>query len=153
MKTSSFIASLRLSFLTLAGLLIASTTAHAETDHAGPNGGRVLPAEPQAVEFFVDAERHAVLTALDAAGNAVSAQGAQITVIAETADGRVTPELVATEHGFRSAAPLPAATPYRVIVQVRAEPGARPQNFRLDLELHECGECKLAEYACICEGH
>jgi len=58
-----------------------------------------------------------------------------------------------TSAGFVSVGALPAGEPYRVVVQVRASPEARPQNFRIDLNLEECGECSRAEYACICEGH
>ena len=153
MKITPLVSFLRLSWLTLAALLVATTAAHAASERAGPNGGRVFAAQPHAVEFFVTADRHAVLTVLDAAGHATAHAGVQLTVIAETSEGRVIPELAPTAHGYRSTTPLPATTPYRVIVQIRAEPGARPQNFRLDLELHQCGECQLAEYACTCEGH
>lgn len=58
-----------------------------------------------------------------------------------------------TDPGFVSAAALPEGEPYRVVVQVRATPEAKPRNFRIDLNLATCDECKHAEYACICEGH
>jgi len=29
---------------------------------------------------------------------------------------------------------------------------AKPQNLRFKLDMHTCGECKRAEYACVC-GH
>jgi hypothetical protein len=53
--------------------------------------------------------------------------------------------------GFVSKTTLPAGEPYRVVVQVRATPDAKPQNFRLDLNLALCGECQRAEYACTCD--
>ena len=139
--------------LAVLGFLTAAVALRADSDHAGPNGGRVLPAAPLAVEFFVDADRHAVLTFLDAAGVPAAGGAAEATLIAELSDGRLRPELAATATGFRTVNPLPADTPYRIILQLRADADARPQNFRLDLNLHICGECGLAEYACTCEGH
>jgi hypothetical protein len=40
-----------------------------------------------------------------------------------------------------------------VVVQTRASAEAKPKNFRVDLNLEMCGECKKKEYACTCEGH
>jgi hypothetical protein len=62
-------------------------------------------------------------------------------------------EVVKTEFGFATKDALPAGEPYRVVVQVRATPEAKPQNFRLDLNLGHCAGCDRAEYACTCESH
>jgi hypothetical protein len=52
-----------------------------------------------------------------------------------------------------SAAALPGFDEvYRVVVQIRPEAVAAPQNFRIDLNLETCAECKLAVHACTC-GH
>lgn len=140
------------SLLTLALALVVSAAAlAAEKIVAGPKGGRLLATAPHAAEFLVTAERKAEITFYDAAGQAV-ARGAQaVTVTAEPAGGRTPIELVPTPHGFVSVAPLPGGGPYRVVVQVRATPEARPQNFRLDLNTEVCGGCDRAEYACTCE--
>ena len=121
---------------------------------AGPNGGRVLHAEPQKAEFFVTPERHAQITFLDAALSPAAPGGQQVAAIAEIPGQRTTLELERTEAGFVSRAPLPESTaPYRVVVQIRSAPDAKPTNYRIDLNLSECGECGHAEYACTCEGH
>ncbi len=133
------------------GLTMASS-AFAET-LAGPKGGRLLSTSPHTVEFFVTADQHAELTFYTADLQPVASGAAEVSVIAEPTAGRTRIELEPTAQGFRSTAPLPEGAPYRVVVQVRAAPGERPQNFRLDLDLHTCGECQRAEYACTCEGH
>ncbi len=121
---------------------------------AGPNGGRVLHAEPQKAEFFVTPERHAQITFLDATLNPAAPSGQQVTAIAEVPGQRTTLEFERTETGFVSRASLPESTePYRVVVQIRSAPDAKPTNYRIDLNLSECGECGHAEYACTCEGH
>jgi hypothetical protein len=117
---------------------------------AGPKGGRLLATEPHAAEFFVTAEGKAEITFYDTAGQPVARGTQAVTVTAEPAGGRARVELVPTPHGFVSVAPLPEGGPYRVVVQVRATPEARPQNFRLDLNTAVCGGCDRAEYACTC---
>ena len=34
---------------------------------------------------------------------------------------------------------------------LKAKPDAKVQNLRFKLEMHTCGECKRAEYACTCD--
>ena len=141
-----------LPLLTALGLVFATSALHAEVE-AGPRGGRLLPAEPHAVEFFVTPDGHAELTFYQADGTAIGAESSEVTVIAEPATGRTKVALEPIPHGFRSTSPLPGGSPYRVVVQVRSSAGAAPSNFRLDLNLSTCGECQRAEYACTCEGH
>ena len=137
-------------------LLVLFTTllSHAVADVvAGPQGGRLLATDPHPVEFLVTPDRHAELIFYTADQTPTGAGETQVSLITEPASGRTTLDLAPTAHGFRSVMPLPEATPYRVVVQVRTAPGAPPRNFRIDLNLQTCGECQRAEYACTCEGH
>lgn len=120
---------------------------------AGPKGGRLLETAPLPAEFFVTPDRQVEITFYDAALQPVVPGTQSVAVIAEPATGRTTLALERTATGFISKTALPAGEPYRVVVQVRATPDAKPQNFRLDLNLAHCGECSRAEYACTCEGH
>lgn len=145
MKTKSLL----LAVAALAGPVLL----HADKVAGGPKGGRLLETDPLKAEFFVIADRKVEITFYDA-GLKPAAPGTQtVAVTAEPATGRTPVELEKTATGFVSKAALPAGEPYRVVVQVRATPDARPQNFRIDLNLATCGECQHAEYACICEGH
>ena len=137
-------------------LLLALTSAtllQAEKNTGGPKGGRLLESMPLQAEFFVNADRKVEITFYDAGLKPVAPGTQTVTVTAEPATGRTPVELEKTDTGFVSKSGLPAGEPYRIVVQVRATADAKPQNFRIDLNMGPCGECKRAEYACICEGH
>ncbi len=123
----------------------------AEKITAGPMGGRLLDTAPLKAEFFVTKDRKVEVAFYDAALKAVAPGTQVVAITAEPKSGRTPVELGKTATGFASTAALPAAAePYRVVVQIRATPDAKPQNFRIDLNLDTCGECKRAEYACTC---
>lgn len=141
--------------LLLATLAVGLSAAalHAEKIVAGPKGGRLLSTEPHQAEFFVTSDRRVEVTFYDAALKPTPILDQVVSITAETASGKMPLEMRKTETGFVSAGPLPAGEPYRVVMQVREKAGAKPQNFRINLNLAECGECKKAEYACICDDH
>lgn len=137
----------------LVGLSGALSMHAADETKGGPKGGRLLQTKPLPAEFHVTAEGKAEITFYDTAMRPVAPATQTVTMTAEPKHGRIVVELEKTATGFVSKTPLPAADePYRIVVQVRATPEARPQNFRIDLNLEECGECQRSEYACIC-GH
>lgn len=141
------------SLLLAAAVLFTAGLLHAEKAVAGPKGGRVLEAEPHHAEFFVTPDRHVEITFLDAALKPVAPGAQVVSVIAEPTSGKITVDLEKTATGFVSKTVLPEGAPYRVVVQTRATPDAKPKNFRIDLNLATCGECQKAEYACTCAGH
>lgn len=139
--------------LALTAALCASLSAQAEKIVAGPKGGRLLDTEPQKAEFFVTKDRKVEVTFYDAALKAVAPAAQVVTVVAEPKGGKSTLALEKTATGFVSKTALPEGEPYRLVVQVRESAEAKPKNFRVDLNLETCGECKHAEYACTCEAH
>lgn len=139
--------------LLLLAALAGANLLHAEKITGGPKGGQLLDAEPLKAEFFVNDDRKVEITFYDAALQPVAPAGQVVAVTAEPAGGRTSLELERIAGGFVSKTPLPAGEPYRVVVQVRASPEAKPKNFRIDLALSTCGECHRKEYACTCEGH
>jgi hypothetical protein len=138
--------------LTIAALSCASML-HAAMTGAGPKGGRLLQSEPLRAEFFVNSDRKVEVTFYDDSLQPVTPGAQDVSVTAETSAGRVALALEKSAQGFVSVDPLPAGEPYRVVVQIRSSPDARPQNFRVDLNLANCAGCSRAEYACTCEGH
>lgn len=124
----------------------------AEKIVAGPKGGRLLETPAAKAELFVTPAGKAEVTFYDASLKPVAPGDRTVTLIAEPKSGRTPVALEKTAHGFASKDPLPAGAPYRLVVQVREKPDAAPKNFRIDLNLEKCGECKYAEYACTC-GH
>ena len=142
MKTSA-------TFLLL--IATAALTFAADNITGGPKGGRLLDTTPLKAEFFVSKDRKVEVTFYDATLKPVAPSAQVVAVTAEPKSGRTPVELGKTTTGFASTTALPAADqPYRVVVQIRATPDAKPQNFRVDLNLDTCGECKRAEYACTC---
>lgn len=132
---------------------LALATGSSAAVEAGPKGGRLLDVAPLKAEFFVNADRTAEVVFYDEALKAVAPGSHVVAVIAEAPAGRAVLDMAVTPTGFRATQPLPEGEPYRVVVQVRATADAKPQNFRIDLNLAECAECSHAEYACTCEGH
>ena len=147
MNTTKYIASLFLALTVSVAALHA-----AEKIVAGPKGGRLLETEPQKAEFFVNKDRKVEINFYDAALKPVAPVGQVISVTAEPKSGRAKLELEKTSDGYVSNSALPAGEPYRVVVQVRPSAEAKPQNFRIDLNLEICAECKHPEYACTCDG-
>lgn len=140
------------SLLLVAGMLGSTLAASAaEKIVGGPKGGRLLDVGSQKAEFFVTKDRKAEVTFYDA-GLKPAALGAQVVAItAEPKGGRKTLEMEKTANGYISKTALPESSePYRVVVQLREKADASPKNYRVDLNLEKCGECKRAEYACTC---
>ncbi len=144
---------MKLKHIIIAAAAFASALSiHAETV-AGPKGGRLLETEPSKAEFFVTPDRKVEITYYDSALKPVAPGTQVVSVTAEPTSGKVQLEMEKTATGYISKSALPAGDPYRVVVQARSTAEARPKNFRVDLNLATCGECKKVEYACICEGH
>jgi hypothetical protein len=123
---------------------------HAHKQQGGPNGGRLLETEPHA-EFFVEKDRNVTIRFFSDALKPVAATEQTVTVLAEAKDGKTKVEFEKVGEALKSKTKLPDGDGYNLVVQVRARADAKPQNFRFKLDLATCGECKRAEYACICE--
>ena len=147
MKTS-------IKLLTLAGVLCAGLlTLHAaDKKHlGGPKGGRLLEKIEPKAEFFLEKDHTVTITFYDAALKPVPAGGQIVTVIADAKDGKATVEFEKKGDVLVSKTKLPEGDGYNLVVQFKQAADAKPQNFRFKLETLTCGECKRAEYACICD--
>jgi hypothetical protein len=147
MKTS-------IKLLTLAGVLCAGLlTLHAaDKKHlGGPKGGRLLEKTEPKAEFFLEKDHTVTITFYDAALKPVAVGAQAVTVIADSKDGKATIEFEKKGDVLVSKTKLPEGDSYNVVVQFKQSSDAKPQNFRFKLETHTCGECKRAEYACICD--
>ena len=118
---------------------------------AGPKGGKLLDNAAPRAEFVIGADRRVTVGFYDAQLKPVPAVGQVIAVSAEPKSGKVALTMEAKDGAFVSKEPLPEGEGYNLIVQVKATAEAAPQNFRLVLDLHDCGGCKLKEYACTCD--
>ena len=116
---------------------------------AGPKGGRLLETEPRA-EFFLEKDHTATIAFYDSALKPVAATEQSATVIADANGGKIKVEFEKKGDVLVSKSKLPEGGDYNVVVQIQLKPEAKPRNFRFKLDLHTCGECKRAEYACVC---
>jgi hypothetical protein len=118
----------------------------------GPKGGRLLENQAPRAEFFVEKDRTVSITFYDAALKIVGPVQQTVTAIAEAKSGKVKLEFEKNGDALVSKSPLPEGDGYNVVVQIKAKPDAKPQNFRIRYDTGTCGECKRPEYACTC-GH
>ncbi len=128
-----------------AGLLTVNA---AEKVVGGPKGGRLLEKTEPRAEFFMEKDRTVTITFYDAALKPVAATAQTVTVIA---DGKAKLEFEKKGDVLVSRTKLPEGDGYNVVVQLKQTVEAKPQNFRFKLELHHCGGCNRAEYACTCD--
>jgi hypothetical protein len=131
--------------------LLAAGAAEPKVE-AGPNGGRLLEKTQPKAEFLVEKDRTVSIRFYDAGLKPVAVTGQSGAVIA-MADGRRTRLDFKPQDGrLVSTSKLPDGDGYGLVVQLKARADAKPQNFRFTLDLHTCGGCQRAEYACTC-GH
>ncbi len=145
---------MKTSLLTLAGILCTGlfTLTAAEKVQDGSKGGRILEKTVPKAEFFVEKNKTVSIYFYDAAGRPVAPAEQNVIVIADTKTGKQKLEFEKQNNALVSKTKLPDGEGYNLVVQFKQTADAKPQNFRFKLEMHTCGECKRAEYACIC-GH
>lgn len=122
-----------------------------KTHLGGPKGGRLLEKTEPRVEFYVEKDHGVTITFYDASLKPVPASDQTVTVIAEARDGKTKVEFEKKGGVLVSKTKLPEGDGYSVVVQFRQSANAKPQNFRFKLEMHTCGGCQRAEYACTCD--
>ena len=137
----------------LAGALCAGliTVNAADKIVGGPKGGRLLEKTEPRAEFHVEKDRTVTITFYDNALKPVAAGVQGVTVIADAKGGKAKLEFEKKGDALVSKAKLPEGDGYDLVVQFKQTADAKPQNFRFKLDLHHCGGCKRAEYACTCD--
>lgn len=139
--------------LAVALLTLGVNALHAEKVVSGPKGGRILEKTSPPVEFFVEKDKTVTVTFYDAALKPVPVTDQSVTIITETKTGKGKIEMEKKGDVLVSASPLPNVEDGKVVVQLKQNAQAKPQNFRFVVNTAPCGECKRPEYACVCEDH
>ena len=149
---------MNLSLLTVAvALCVGFFTINAaeKGDHkhaATPKGGRLLDKTEPHAEFVVEKDRTVTINFYNHDMQPVPATTQTVTAIADVKPAKVNLEFEKKGDSLVSKTRLPEGDGYNMVVQFRQTPESKPQNFRFKLDMHTCGGCKRAEYACIC-GH
>lgn len=139
--------------ISLAGVLCAgilTLNAAAQKHLGGPKGGRLLDKTEPHAELVVEKDRSVTINFYSEDMNPVAATTQNVTVIADAKSGKATLQFGKKGGVLVSKTKLPEGEGYTVVVQFRRSADSKPQNFRFKLDLHTCGECKRAEYACTC---
>lgn len=140
--------------LSLCASLALSVTAADHDDHkhlATPKGGKLLDKTNPHAEFVVEKDRSVTINFYNAEMKSVPVAGQSVTVIADAKDGKAKLEFEKKGDALVSKTKLPEGDGYNVVVQFKQTTEAKPQNIRFKLDMHTCGECKRAEYACTCD--
>jgi hypothetical protein len=118
---------------------------------AGPRKGRILELGGQNAEFFVEKDRTISIAFYDAAGKQQTPAGQVVTATAEAPGEKTKLEFEKKGDLLVSKTSLPKGEGYQIVLQAKADEKAKPKNFRIKLETHECGKCHNPEYACTCD--
>ena len=140
--------------LTLAGILFAGLLSLPAADKnvlAGPKGGRILEKTTPHAEFVVEKDRSVTINFYNAEMKFVAATTQTVTIQADTKVGKAKLEFEKKGDSLVSKTKLPEGEGYNLVVQFKQTDDGKPQNFRFKFDLGTCGECKRAEYACICK--
>jgi len=138
-----------------AALCVGLFTANAADTHANkatPKGGRLLDKTEPHAEFVVEKDRTVTINFYTGEMKPVAVTTQTVMVQADAKDGKAKLEFEKKGDSLVSKTKLPEGEGYNVVVQFKQTADAKPMNIRFKLDLHTCGECKRAEYACIC-GH
>ena len=124
---------------------------HDHKHQATPKGGRLLEKTEPHAELVVEKDRTVTINFYSEEMKPVPVAAQTVTVQADTKTGKAKLDFEKKGDALVSAGKLPEGDGYNVIVQFKQAPNARPQNYRFKLDMKTCGECKRAEYACVCE--
>jgi len=122
-----------------------------EKREAGPNGGRVIFSVEPHYEFFVMEDRKVKITFLGEDKKAIAAAGQTVSAIGGKRS-KPTKMAFATEGGsLVSDQPLPEGDMVPIVLTVKASPDAKAVTEKFTVNMADCSECDLKEYACTCD--
>lgn len=133
------------------GFALTSVAADKHDHKATPKGGRLLDKTEPHAEFVVEKDRSVTINFYDEEMKPVPATTQTVTVIAAAKAGKAKLEFEKKDGTLVSTSKMPEGDGYNVVVQFRQTANAKPVNLRFKLDMHLCGECQRAEYACICD--
>ena len=149
MKTTHI---LPLALAILAPLALQAGPNHShEKKEAGPNGGRLLTSIEPHAEFLVTGDRKVQITFVDDSNKPIAPAEQVVTVTTGERSAPVKMTFAKTDTALLSQQTIPEGNNFPVVVQIKPTPDAKTTVEKFTLNLSNCPDCKLAEYACICE--
>lgn len=148
---------MKIQIVALAAAILTTIPLHAGKGHshakkeAGPNGGRIITAVEPHAEFFVTADRKVQITFLGKDGKAIAPAEQVIAITTGERSAPVKMTFTKTGAAFVSEQAVPEGNNFPLVLQIKPTPDAKAAVERFTLNLSVCPECKLGEYACICD--
>ncbi len=136
---------------TVITIVASATTVFADKQIAGPKGGKLLENAAPRAEFFVEQDHSVTITFYDDKLTPVPAAEQIVTATAEAGGTKTKLEFEKKGGVLVSKGSLPHGDGYNIVVQLKQDPGAKVQNFRIAYATHICGGCNRQEYACTCD--
>ena len=137
--------------LSMLALPVFAADGHDHAHKTSPKGGRLLDKTEPHAELVVEKDRTVTINFYNEEMKPVPATTQAVTLIADAKPSKATLQFEKKGDSLVSKTALPEGEGYGVVVQFKQTADTKPVNFRLKLDLAVCGECKRAEYACICE--
>lgn len=142
-----------------AALLTSMTLQAADDGHghshakkeAGPNGGRLITTIEPHAEFYLMPDRKVQITFVGNEGKAIAPAEQVVNVTTGERSAPVKMTFAKVGEVLLSEQSVPEGNNFPVVVQIKATPDAKTVVERFTLNLSNCPECKMAEYACVCD--
>lgn len=130
---------------------VSAAEKHDHKHIATPKGGRLLDKTEPHAELVVEKDRSVTINFYSKDLKPIAVTTQNVTVIADAKGGKMTLQFEKKGDSLVSRGTLPEGDGYSMVVQFKQTSESKPQNLRFKLDLSTCGECKRAEYACVCD--
>jgi hypothetical protein len=117
---------------------------------AGSNGGRIVTATEPHFEFFVTPERKMQITFLGDDGKAIALSTQSVSAMAGERSAPIKVIFTKAGDSLVSDVALPKGMLVPLILTVKLSDTAKPVLEKFNVNMANCSECDLLEYACIC---
>lgn len=122
-----------------------------EKRESGPNGGRVFFSVEPHFEFFVMEDRKVKITFLGEDKKAIAASGQTVSAISGKRRKPTKMAFLSAGGSLISDKPLPEGGMVPIVLSVKVSPDAKAVTEKFTVNMADCAECDLKEYACTCE--
>jgi DTW domain-containing protein YfiP len=136
---------------TIAAFIASLAFASAAEKIKAPNGGRIIGTVTPNAEFLITKDNKVEIRFLDASGKVIAPEAQTVSMV--MGDRSAPTKLVFTKDGDKlvSDKVVPEGKELPVVLQIKSTPDAKAVTTKFNLNMATCPECKLIEYACICD--
>ena len=122
-----------------------------EKREAGPSGGRVIFSVEPHFDFFVTKDRKVKITFLGEDKKAIAPAGQKVSAVGGERSKPTKLAFALEEGSLVSDQALPEGNMIPIVLTIKPAPGEKSVVEKFTINLADCSECKLKEYACTCD--